>query len=120
MPTRLNVKPAKFLSVLYWMRRQGASAENPMHIDKMGNRTAMNYFLAWPFGGALLLKAHPNARVQSEYILAREQWDEYADFYAGLSREERERAEVYKSQKIIKDYTFYPVIPCITVKYNSR
>ena len=120
MPTKLNVRPVKFRAVIKWLRAQGATAEQPMKIDKIGNRTTKSYYLAWPFGGAILLKAHPKAKVQSEYILTIEQWREYEEFYSNLTPEERNRAEVYAKQRIIKNYTFYPVIPCITIKYKER
>lgn len=119
MPTQLNVRPAKFRAVIKWMRAEGATAESPMRVEKIGQRTNKSYFFAWTFGGAILLKPHPDARVQSEYILTSEQWHKYEEFYSELTPEEREKAEVYSQQRIIKNYSYYPVIPCLTIKYKN-
>ena len=119
--TRMNVEIPHYIDVVSWLKRKGADSEIKAHkITKIGNRSSLNYFLAWVENNTIKLKPHPRARVQEGYTLQCREWNTFIKFRKELAPLERTRAATYATRYRewgCTNVNYYPSVSAISWQY---
>ena len=122
--TKMNVEIPRFVDIVSWLKEKKAVTEkDAYHIQKIGERSKLNYFLAWVEDDVIKLMPHPKARAQVGYLLKRKEWDSFIVYRRALSPSERNKSRSYSEHLVEWGCTnriYYPSISAISRQYFSE
>ncbi|MCQ2176310.1 MAG: hypothetical protein MJY41_00030 [Bacteroidales bacterium] len=112
-----NVKTEKFNTILKWAKEKDPHENTPILIPTLGRKRGSKKTRLWPFGNVLLLKAAPESRVQSTFILDKAKWTAYIKEYNSLLECEKDYKNLGK--KFFEWGTYWPAVLAICKAYQE-